>query len=71
MLKYYREFFHYFAKGYKKYIPVVIGGAAIAGALEIIGKLGILIVLPDHNTLLVPKHFLIPLAPGDHSLAVA
>ncbi|MHC4386216.1 MAG: ABC transporter ATP-binding protein [Planctomycetota bacterium] len=51
MLKYYKEFFHYFAKGYRKYVPVVIIGAAIAGVLELTG---ILLLFPFIQLLIDP-----------------
>ena len=52
MLKYYKLFFKYFAKGYRKYIPVVIFGAAIAGVFEIIG---IMLLFPFIQILINPE----------------
>lgn len=54
MLKYYNEFFKYFGKGYKRYIPLVILGAAIAGVLEIAG---LLLLLPFIRLLVRPESF--------------
>jgi ABC-type multidrug transport system fused ATPase/permease subunit len=52
MLKYYREFFHYFAKGYKKYVPFVILGAVVAGVLELTG---IMLLVPLIKILINPN----------------
>lgn len=52
MLKYYKEFFKYFGIGYKKYIPLVIIGAAVAGVLEIAG---LLLLLPFIRLLIQPE----------------
>jgi ATP-binding cassette subfamily C protein len=52
MLKYYRQFFHYFAKGYRKYVPIVILGAAFAGVLELTG---ILLLFPFIQLLINPE----------------
>ncbi len=52
MLKYYREFFKHFGIGYKKYIPIVIIGAAIAGLLEIAG---LLLLMPFVRLLIRPE----------------
>lgn len=60
MLGFYLEFFKYFGRGYKKYIPFVIAGAAVAGVLEIAG---LLLLLPFIHILVHPEsiskyHFL-------------
>ncbi len=52
MLKYYKEFFKHFGIGYKKYIPIVIIGAAVAGVLEIAG---LLLLLPFIRLLIRPE----------------
>ncbi|MHC4266328.1 MAG: ABC transporter ATP-binding protein [Planctomycetota bacterium] len=52
MLNYYREFFKYFGKGYKRYIPLVVIGAAIAGVFEIAG---LLLLLPFIRLLIRPE----------------
>ena len=54
MLDVYKEFFKYFGKGYKKIIPLVIIGAAIAGVLEIAG---LLLLLPFIRLLIRPESF--------------
>jgi ATP-binding cassette subfamily C protein len=60
MLESYLEFFKYFGKGYKRYIPFVIAGAAVAGVFEIAG---LLLLLPFIHILVHPEsiskyHFL-------------
>ena len=52
MLKYYRQFFHYFARGYRKFVPIVILGASLAGVLEL---LGIMLLLPFIQLLIKPE----------------
>ncbi|HOL30527.1 MAG TPA: ABC transporter ATP-binding protein [Anaerohalosphaeraceae bacterium] len=52
MIKYYIEFFKYFGKGYKRYIPLVIVGAAAAGLLEIAG---LMLLLPFIRILVRPE----------------
>ncbi len=52
MLRYYLDFFKYFGEGYKRYIPLVIIGAAIAGVLEIAG---LLLLLPFIRILIHPE----------------
>ncbi|MDH4203332.1 MAG: ABC transporter ATP-binding protein/permease [Phycisphaerae bacterium] len=54
MLNYYKQFFSYFGKGYKRYIPLVVLGAAIAGVLEIAG---LLLLLPFIRMLVRPESF--------------
>jgi len=54
MLTYYKQFFKYFGQGYKKTIPFVILGAAIAGVLEIAG---LLLLLPFIRLLIRPETF--------------
>lgn len=54
MFSLYKEFFKYFAKGYKKNIPFVIIGAAIAGVLEIAG---LLLLVPFIRLLMRPESF--------------
>lgn len=51
MVKYYLEFFKYFGKGYKRYVPLVIVGAAVAGLLEIAG---LMLLLPFIRILVRP-----------------
>ncbi|MCK5784022.1 MAG: ABC transporter ATP-binding protein [Desulfobacterales bacterium] len=54
MIKYYKQFFTYFGRGYKRYIPLVVLGAAIAGVLEIAG---LLLLLPFIRLLVKPDSF--------------
>jgi ABC-type multidrug transport system fused ATPase/permease subunit len=52
MLAVYKEFFKYFGAGYKRYVPFVLIGAAIAGVLEIAG---LLLLLPFIRLLIRPE----------------
>jgi ABC-type multidrug transport system fused ATPase/permease subunit len=54
MYHYYKEFFNFFGKGYKRYIPLVVLGAAVAGVLEIAG---LLLLLPFIRLLVRPESF--------------
>ena len=52
MLRHYLDFFKYFGNGYKRYIPLVIVGAAIAGVFEVAG---LLLLLPFIRILIHPE----------------
>lgn len=52
MLKYYKQFFKAFGRGYQQLIPVVIVGAAVSGLLEIAG---LLLLLPFIRMLVRPE----------------
>lgn len=52
MLTYYRDFFKHFGGGYKRYLPLVIIGAAVSGLLEITG---LLLLLPFIRLLVRPQ----------------
>lgn len=52
MFKRYREFFEYFGRDYRRYIPLVIVGAAAAGLLEIAG---LFLLLPFVRLLVRPE----------------
>ncbi len=53
MLGVFLDFFKYFGKGYRRYIPFIIAGAAVAGALEITG---LLLLLPFIHILVHPEN---------------
>ena len=52
MLKLYKEFYHHFGSGYKRYVPFVIIGAVIVGILEIAG---LILLLPFVRILIRPE----------------
>lgn len=52
MLSLYKEFFKYFGDKYKRYIPLVVTGAAVAGILEISG---LLLLIPFIRILIRPE----------------
>ncbi|MCE5185522.1 MAG: ABC transporter ATP-binding protein/permease [Planctomycetaceae bacterium] len=52
MLSQYKQFFHYFGNRYRRYVPLVVIGAAVAGMLEIAG---LLLLLPFIRLLVRPE----------------